>query len=327
MDGRAYGASPAASSGSFLDNINPRRLGVGVALLFLLAFSTQVFVLNLAPVYGALPLDLFHSHGAGMAAIGGFFLKGYVSRRFIRRTLHLLPAAALWTPTILYFLLQIGPSLGNLPGAMLTDILLFYPMVVLTVLCSRELIHSALRLEQYDDLIANHGPFLGLYVVYSVGYQIVHFFISHALGSTFMFSRAGLQLFIGLLYAAAIPSRLLVLAIPSVLFSLFFNVHIPLGYLTSSLNTHLNHEGFVLLDRQDSITGYVSVLENVEDNYRVMRCDHSLLGGQWTGISNDIHPNVKEPVYAVFTMLEGVRLVETDQGDARADAGSEALVM
>ena len=327
MNPRGYGGPQGVSSEDFLEQINHKRLGVGVALLFLIAFSTQVFVLNLAPVYGVLSLDLFHSYGAGLAGIGGFFLKGYVSRRAMRRALYLLPVLALWIPTVLYFILQIGPVLGNLPGAMLTDVVVFYPLVLLSVLCSRELIHTALRLDQYDDLVKNHGPFLGLYAVYSIGYKVAQFFISRALGWTFLFSRAGLQLLIGILYAAAVPSKLLVLAVPSLLYSLFFNVHIPLGYLTSSLNSALHEEGFVLLERKDSVTGYLSVLENFEDKYRIMRCDHSLLGGQWTGISNDIHPTIKEPVYAVFTMLEGVRLVEDDQGNARPDEGSEALVM
>ena len=317
----------APSSGDFFDHINPKRFGVGIALLFLAALSTQVFVLNLAPVYGALPLDLFHKEGMALSGLAGFFLKGYVSRPTIRRALYLLPVIAFWIPTVLYFILQIGPMFGNLPGAMLTDVLVFYPLIILTILCSRELVHVGLRLDRYDALIANHIPFMGLYVIYSVGYKIIHFFLSRVLGFTFLFSRAGLQLVIAALYAAAIPSKLLVLTIPSILFSIFFNVHIPLGYMTTSLNSHLNEEGFVLLERHDSTTGYLSVLENTEEKYRVIRCDHSLLGGQWTGISNEIHPTIKEPVYAVFTMLEAVRLVQNDQGNARPDVGKKALVM
>jgi hypothetical protein len=95
----------------------------------------------------------------------------------------------------------------------------------------------------------------------------------------------------------------------------------------SGVNNAISHEGYKLLERQESYTGYISVLENLNDGFRVMRCDHSLLGGQWTKTVPGYNPEVEDPIYAVFAMLEAVRLVEPDHGTPRVDANSKALVM
>lgn len=318
-----YGPPP---SGGLLEQANIRQLSIAVTLLVLAGFSSLVFLLNLAPVYGALPPHIFHNYGAGLAAICGYFLRVRFSRTSIRRAAYLLPVIACWIPTAQYFFLQGASVFGNPVGPLITDVFVLYPLIVLTAGCVRELIQSALKLERYGELVSDHAPFLGLYTVYSMGERIANFFISHFLGSAVLFSRTGLQFLIGILYAVALPSKLLVLAIPSLLFSLSFNVHIPFSHSLSSLNSAIQDEGFVLLARQDSVTGYISVLDNLEEKYRVMRCDHSLLGGQWIGLPNE-HHSVKDPVYAVFTMMEAVRLVENDQGQARPDAGSSALVI
>jgi hypothetical protein len=105
------------------------------------------------------------------------------------------------------------------------------------------------------------------------------------------------------------------------------NVHLPLPQLTGVLNSAIQKEGYTMLARQDSSTGYISVLENVDEGYRVMRCDHSLLGGEFTKMPRNYNPAVKDPVYSVFVMLEAVRLVETEKGEPRTDADSRALVM
>ncbi len=125
-------------------------------------------------------------------------------------------------------------------------------------------------------------------------------------------------------YAALIPSKWLVLAIPSIIFSVTSNVHFA-GI--SGVNSAIEHEGYSLLARQEAYTGYISVLENQNDGFRVMRCDHSLLGGQWTKLAPGYRPEVEDPIYAIFAMLEAVRLVEPDHGIPRVDADSKALVM
>jgi len=101
-----------------------------------------------------------------------------------------------------------------------------------------------------------------------------------------------------------------------VLHMLFINHHsiLPTGrrYLDAKLEVH----EFRLLDRAEGQTGYISVLENLQAGWRVMRCDHSLLGGEWL-VERGV---VGEPVYGIFVLLEAVRLART------IDSTGEALM-
>ncbi|EAW12775.1 spermidine synthase [Aspergillus clavatus NRRL 1] len=316
-----------SSTGQLLRQVKTEKLVAGVALLLLTAFYSPVSLLTLAPVYGAAPSHIFHGYGVAVVAAAGWFLKDLVNQLSARRAVYLIPVFAFWLPTIQYFLLQQSSAFGNPIGPLITEIFTFYPLVFVSVACAGKLVQAGLNLRQHGDLMAEHIPLLGSYVVYSAAESFAKTVISKCLGSTFLLTRAGLQLLLAILYSAAIPSKWLVLAIPSIIFSFTSNVHMPLGRTTAALNSAILDEGYQLLARQDSSTGYISVLENLEDGFRVMRCDHSLLGGQWTKMPRNYHPEVKDPIYAVFAMLEAIRLIETDQGEARMDANSKALVI
>jgi hypothetical protein len=82
-------------------------------------------------------------------------------------------------------------------------------------------------------------------------------------------------------------------------------------------------DGWALIDRQESLTGYISIIESPEKGFRVMRCDHSLLGGEW--LANTKRNIIPEPIYGVFVMLEAVRLVEVKT--SVPDSEAKALVM
>lgn len=300
------------------------RLGSGMALLFLAAFYSPVMVLVLSPVYGSLPAHIFHSYGVGIFGIAGWFLKDQIMKRFGRVAAYLLPILAFWTPTLQYFLLQQSSKLGNPAGPVITELFGYFPLITLTVAIAGKQIQYALHLEAQGDLVVEHVPMLASYAIYSASEHIAEAILSSTIGFTVLFTRAGLQFIIAALYAAVIPSKMLLLAIPSVLFSLTSDVH--LGGI-SGVNSAISHEGYSLLARQESYTGYISILENQNDGFRVMRCDHSLLGGQWTKTAPGYHPEVEDPIYAIFAMLEAVRLVEPDHGGPRVDANSKALVI
>ncbi|KAL4892201.1 S-adenosyl-L-methionine-dependent methyltransferase [Aspergillus ambiguus] len=304
-----------------------KRTGTGITLLVLIAFSSPLFSLTLAPVYGTAPAHIFHGYGVGIAAGLGWFFKDHIHRLLNGRVVYLLPALAFWVPTIQYLLSQQSLALGNPIGPLLTDILAFYPLVLLTVACAIKLLQMGLHLTQHGDLVAEHVPLLSSYAIYAIGENIGKLIMSRCLGSAFFFSRVGLQLFIAALYSAAIPSKLLLLALPSIFVSFTSNPHLQTGRATTVLNSALQDEGYALVARKDSLTGYISVLDNLEDGFRVMRCDHSLLGGQWIKEHRTYKPTLKDPIYAVFTMLEAVRLVETDHSEPRVDANSKALVI
>jgi hypothetical protein len=139
-----------------------------------------------------------------------------------------------------------------------------------------------------------------------------------------------LQIGTAALYTIALPRsqlRLLYVLI-AVFTSLTINVHMPFARTTARLNSTLQEIKYSLVDRQESLTGYISVLDNTQLGFRAMRCDHSLLGGQWTNWPSGYHPRVSDPIYGVFTMLESVRLVEPDNNiPAKKDTESNALVM
>ncbi|CAO1596886.1 hypothetical protein XANCAGTX0491_000714 [Xanthoria calcicola] len=106
------------------------------------------------------------------------------------------------------------------------------------------------------------------------------------------------------------PSRYLLLAALPMLHTFFFSVYSPFPYSNTHLNSTLHHHGYSLIARQESYTGYISVLDNNKDGFRVMRCDHSLLGGEWFP-QPGYESQLREPVYAIFVMLEAVRLVQS----------------
>jgi hypothetical protein len=115
--------------------------------------------------------------------------------------------------------------------------------------------------------------------------------------------------------AALVPIILLILNRP----------HITTG-VTTRLLARLPPE-YTYLDRQESITGIITVVENSESGYRVLKCDHSLLGGLWNGIKRkelskegiigqDLERqsiDEAESVYTAFFVQEAIRLVERPQ--------------
>ena len=81
---------------------------------------------------------------------------------------------------------------------------------------------------------------------------------------------------------------------------------------------------YTYLDRRESITGMITVVENSQHGYRILKCDHSILGGLWTGIKRkelsdrgvvgqDLEKrsvDEAESVYSAFVVQEAVRLVQ-----------------
>ncbi|KAJ5494966.1 hypothetical protein N7539_000082 [Penicillium diatomitis] len=308
----------------YIRRIDATRLVKGVGLLFILALYSPVMQLVLSPVYGSLPSHLFHNFGVALSGAAGWFLKDQIQKRGGRMAAFMLPVLAFWTPTIQYFVLQQSSKLGNPTGPIVTQFFGYYPLIMLTVAVAGKQIQYALNLESHGDLVVEHVPLIGSYILYSFGEHVARAILPRIIGVTVVFTRAGLQFLIAALYAVVIPSKLLLLTIPSIIFSVTSDVHIG-G--VSGANSIIQKEGYSLLARQESNTGYISVLENNHDGFRVMRCDHSLLGGQWTKVTPGYHPQVEDPIYAVFVMLEAARLVESEHGESRVDAGSKALVI
>lgn len=193
---------------------------------------------------------------------------------------------------------------------MITELLTVYPLITSSVY---------IAVEYFDDLcygstaasVTNTVPAMGLFVLFTVLQRAARSTIASFSGPGFIRSRVGLQLIIGMLYAMVIPKSFVWPAFPSVIITMIANPHCTLTKTTEVLNNTLALYDYTILERQESITGYISVLEDNQKGFRVMRCDHSLLGGEWKVASASGAANkVGDPIYSIFTMLEAVRLVE-----------------
>jgi len=123
-----------------------------------------------------------------------------------------------------------------------------------------------------------------------------------------------LQLVLAVAYVLLARSKWTILIVPALLHTSFRNPHFHAARTFSLLDQTLRAHNWTILDRSWSNTGYISVLENVDLQYRALRCDHSLLGGEWqiTEARRAEGWTVNEPIFAVFDMLEAVRLIEME---------------
>jgi hypothetical protein len=298
------------------------------ALLTLVAASSTISQLNLSPVYGAIPAAKWHPKLLMAACFVGWSsnlaLAGALSSV---RLEWVLPVIVLWTPVVQFFLAEASGKLGAVYGPVVTEALTLFPTVVLTAACVANVLEGV-DLSALPGWVADAAPGLGSYGYFRMMERVLAGVIERNVGRTVLHTRLGMEVALGGLYAVLAPSKLLIWALPAVLHTAVFNTHVPTGAALVRLNQGLESAGYVVLDRAESITGYLSVVESEKEGYRVLRCDHSLLGGEWVKFLD--HPRFKgnqvaEPIYGVFTMLEAVRLVETAK--PVPDSEAKALVM
>lgn len=299
---------------------------LAAGILIVAAAYSSLSQITLSPVYGGVPSAIFHRRGMMAAALLGWLGKDQLRRLTSANVVYFLPVFAFYVPTIQFFLFQHSEWLGSPYGPLVTELLTYYPLLTLSVYSTATLLEDA-DFSYLGEKFAEHAPFFGSYALFNTAEKVMSSLIPRFIGSNIFLSSAGLQGIAAALYTAAFPSKWISLALPSLLFSAMYNVHVPLAGTTAALNATLHPYGYAILDRQDSLTGHISVLENTKDEFRVMRCDHSLLGGEWLKSTNRPQ-KVKEPIYAVFAMLEAVRLIEGESEDhVRVDSESNALVM
>ncbi|OJD13810.1 hypothetical protein AJ78_05767 [Emergomyces pasteurianus Ep9510] len=304
-----------------------RLIGLAMLLLLLTAAYSPISQLTLSPVYGSVPSAAFHQRGMMVAALCGWFGKDQIRKRLSTKVMNFLPVLAFSIPTIQFFLFKYSMQLGAVNGPVLTELLTYFPLVLLSVSSVTMLLEDA-DLGRYGETLGNHGPFFGSYIVFSTLEKFIGFLMPRYIGKHALMARIPLQLITASFYAISLPSKWVLLALPSLLFSFRYNVHSPFEHTTALLNSTLQAENFILLHREESVTGYLSVVENVKEHYRVMRCDHSLLGGEWTQMPNTQHPEVREPIYSIFTILEAVRLIKNDDGSSKkGDSEANSLII
>lgn len=327
------------------------------ATLFLSAMSAEVSKLSLTPVYGSIPPI------AGLSWLRGGFEhdQRYIAMImsvtlaktfFSKRALGFSKYFAIWgffVPSIQTGLYSFSGRLGPVWGPRTTYLLTSVPLSCLSLLHLVILIAEVFPVAIFPEgaaartLIDFCGSGLGTLLLTGT---LHHFlariqtyleerlpvFLMLTSGMHALFSRYGFQTATALLYtqlgASLERSKLVLIAILPLLHLAFICPHLPLLYNNAVLNSTLRAEGYSLVARQESLTGYVSVLDNVNAGYRVLRCDHSLLGGEY--LTKPRGSRYKEPVYTIFLTLEAVRLLQTKSSESQQvsiDNHKHALVM
>lgn len=300
-----------------------------VGLLTLAAAYSPVSQLTLSPVYGSIPSSIQHQRLTVATVLLAGVLMSRTRAPILGHLISFLPVLAFSIPTIQFFLFRYSNQLGPIYGPLVTETVTYCPLVLMSVLGSAELV-DATGMSRYGEQLMNGSVAMLAYAILSVMKKISISLIGRKIGSGLIFTRLGMQVLISTVYAILVPSRLILIAVLPIFHTLFLNVHSPLPYTTAVLNSTLHEHNFSLVARQESRTGYISVLDNIKDGFRVMRCDHSLLGGEWIPQRKVPVSHLNEPIYAVFVMLEAVRLVKTQPTKTNgpiSDNEKHALVM
>ncbi|OAL37747.1 hypothetical protein AYO20_02924 [Fonsecaea nubica] len=292
---------------SIVATLTDTRVQRALQLVLLAALYAPLSQLNLSPVYGDIPAALYHRYGLTASFMLAFAVRGYLPSWVAR----FITPFCFWIPSIQFILFRFSSTLGNPLGPLITELLTCYPLALLSTYFAMQYLDETFSSGRLDSSLGEAVPSMGLFMLFSVLHRACKGFVSSLLGRGFLTSRIGMQLVVASLYGMVLPNSFLWPSLPSVAFTMVANPHCSLSRTTEVLNNTLALYNYTLLERKESITGYISVLEDNQRGFRVMRCDHSLLGGQWKlPPSKRVQRRVAEPIYSVFVMLEAVRLVE-----------------
>jgi len=302
------------------------QLTIRLAGLLIAAASLPTLSqLHLAPVYGAPPASANHHTLTNITVLASLLAgPSFVSSKVLGLV---LPIAVLRLPLQHVFNHSIRNT-GAILSPLLFEAILFMPLLFLAVNQA-----YAELIELFQRLV---GPRSSPVKVLVPPLLFAMLFMLQAWASitipaicatvNALLSRRMLQLVL-----CDLP---LVLSIPR---RLTWRVEVLLALLAMTLTQIYNPKqpgtSWSVLAHGESVTGYISVLENAELQYRLLRCDHSLLGGEWLLTEQRVKNEgwqVPEPVFGVFAMLEAVRLVRgpgSQGGVQKNDAETSALVM
>ena len=274
--------------------------------------------LNLSPVYGEIPASIWHDHLINLACFVGWASGHYLDALLPWKLINLLPVIAIFIPFTQNFLFGFSNTMGIPYGPIITEASTIFPLIAISAASVAILIDEL-------DIIGGPaaGPGIVSFVLFTFSDTWVGWYMKNHVSETFFHTRIGYEVALGAVYVLLAPSKLLVYALPALLHTALLNPHVQTSWATQNLRSTLATQGYELLARQESLTGYISVLQSTEGNFRLLRCDHSILGGEWVMPRGD--SVVAEPIYAIFTMLEGIRLIEVPQPVPDKDA--RALVM
>ncbi|KAL9086064.1 MAG: hypothetical protein Q9165_007276 [Trypethelium subeluteriae] len=297
-----------------------------IAILTLAAISSPVAQLNLSPVYGSIPAARFHREAMTATLAVSVVLPRTAIKPLTGNLSRVPTVLAALAPYVEWILFSYSSKLGLSYGPLCTEMLTFYPLLLFSLLAAMDAMDSLAK-RSVSVLAAPLAPTaisLATFYLFEIG---VSSFLPPRMGSTDLLNRCTLWIVIACGFSLLSRSKVQLLVIPLLLGTLVLNPHYNGSRNMIRLNRSLQPHGWSVLARKESVTGYISVLESEEHQFQVLRCDHSLLGGEWlvTPKLQEKGVTKRESVYAVFSMLEAVRLVENQS--KKDDEEKSALVI
>ncbi|KAF2014645.1 hypothetical protein BU24DRAFT_423551 [Aaosphaeria arxii CBS 175.79] len=293
-----------------------RNLSRAAAFLIIAGIASPISQLNLSPVYGSIPASLKHQRAMELTAVATLTSRNALRKMFPTNVTSYISVIAYWTPVIQFLLFPFSSQLGIDYGPLAIELVTYFPLFLISCFAASELIDTVDLPRRFRLTNGAAQAIISVFcyfIVTSIS-KFVASILPGYIGTHLVFSRLGAQTFIGTVSAFLAPSSICLLGVPAIAHTLWANPHYPTEAAMQRVNTTLfeNHN-YTILARQESLTGYVSVLENIDDQaFRLMRCDHSLLGGEWlvTPFAASKGQRQRESIFSVFVLLEAVRLVK-----------------
>lgn len=330
-----------------------------LAKLLVLSFVSYISQIILSPIYGSTGTSLHHSNvtftistSTSLFTFLGFFSLDSLPAHNSKTLGIILIASPLLLPALFTYSSQWGPVWGPV----LTQAVLTWPAVAIVTHDISKYILKTIGIWEIRHSIALPAflalsTSIGITVFLHFSEQFLYFEYVHPWIGIY-WSRFSSLLYLGLatLLIDNIPSGIksprareqwYTLFITYATFLPFVIIAMNRGHVQSSLSPGLLARlpsEYTYLARRESITGMISVVENSEKGFRVLKCDHSLLGGVWYGIkynelaAQGIPPEEldqrtleeAESVYTAFLVQEAVRLVKRPDIELR---DQKALIM
>jgi hypothetical protein len=292
-----------------------KNVGRALALLLVAGVASPVSQLNLSPVYGSIPASLHHQRAMTVTAVTALIARRSLKKYVSVDLANYIGVIAYWTPVIQFFLFPYSGKLGIEYGPLIIESLTYFPLLFLSMWAAVDLLDTIdlSRFSLPQSLSEAVLPTASYFAVSTVA-KISSATLPNFIGTSVHFTRVGLQLLLASVSAFLSPSKVIFLTAPALIHTFWANPHhAGLGGFPMANSTLFATQNYTLLARHESITGYVSVVESHADNaFRLLRCDHSLLGGEWlvTPEAYSRGQRQRESIFAVFVLLEAVRLVE-----------------
>lgn len=288
---------------------------IHLCILSLVSYVSQII---LHPVYGDVGTALHHYNVVFTIAAGTSLATFFGFDRLPARNWKGVAVVLIAAPVLLPAVFEFSGQWGPIWGPILTQAIMTWPCVFFA---SHDIAVPA-KPKKFSAVFLALSIATGFIIVLGVSETRIFVPLLQP-GIGIFWSRFSLLLYIGLfallmgrrdwlMLAAIIPIALIVLNRP---------------HVTTGVNPRLLARlppDFTYLDRRESITGMITVIENSDLGYRVLRCDHSLLGGLWVGMkkkegfTEEEAVNQADSVYSAFLLQEAIRLVQRPRTQDRA---------